>query len=94
MLFSVGIEYPSHDGNALGMVVPALSRDDYACFSAADSEEQVESMATEAIAMVVKEMVSNGVSVDSLKDMGLCHYRRLEDYNHCDGWLLLDVDLT
>ncbi|AEY02753.1 hypothetical protein GU3_15000 [Oceanimonas sp. GK1] len=94
MLFSVGVEYPSHDGEALGLVVPALCNDDYACFSAADSEEQVKSMATEAIAMVVEEMVSNGVSVDNIKDMGPRQYRQLEDYSHCDGWLLLDVDLT
>ncbi|OYD24706.1 type II toxin-antitoxin system HicB family antitoxin [Oceanimonas baumannii] len=94
MLFSVGVEYPSHDGEALGLVVPALCIDDYACFSAADSEEQVKSMATEAIALVVEEMVSNGVSVGNIRDMGPRHYRQLEDYNHCDGWLLLDVDLS
>lgn len=94
MLFSVGVEYPSHDGEALGLVVPALCNDDYACFSAADSEAQVKVMATEAIAMVVEEMVSNGVSADSIKDLGPRHYRQLADYEHCDGWLLLDVDLT
>lgn len=93
MLFPVGVEYPSHDGEALGLVVPALCKDDYACFSAADSEEQVKSMATEAIAMVVEEMVSTRISVDSIKDMGPCHYRQIEDYNHCDAWLSLDVDL-
>lgn len=94
MLFSVGVEYPSQDGEALGLVVPALCNDDYACFSAADSEAQVKVMATEAIAMVVEEMVSNGVSGDSIKDLGPRHYRQLADYDHCDGWLLLDVDLT
>ena len=83
MLFSVGVEYPSHDGEALGLVVPALCNDDYACFSAA-----------EAIAIVVEEMVSNGNSGDSIKDLGPRHYRQLADYKHCDGWLLLDVDLT
>ncbi|MGO1248088.1 MAG: type II toxin-antitoxin system HicB family antitoxin [Oceanisphaera sp.] len=94
MLFSVGVEYPSHDGEAFGLVVPALCNDDFACFSAADSEAQVKVMATEAIAMVVEEMVSNGVSGDSIKDLGPRYYRQLADYEHCDGWLLLDVDLT
>lgn len=94
MLFSVGVEYPSHDGEALGLVVPALCNDDYVCFGAADSEAQVKTMATEAIAMVVEEMVSNGINADSIKDLGPRAYRELADYDHCDGWLLLDVDLT
>lgn len=94
MLFSVGVEYPSHDGEALGLVVPALCNDEYSFFSAADSEEQVKAMATEAIAMVVEEMISNGVNINTVKDLGPRHYSKQQDHNHCDGWLLLDVDLT
>lgn len=94
MLFSVGVEYPSHDEEAFGLVVPALFDHGHACFSAADSEEQIKAMATEAISMVVEEMVSSGASVDGIKDMGPRHYSKQEDYEHCDAWLLLDVDLT
>jgi hypothetical protein len=32
--------------------------------------------------------------VDGIKVQRPCHYRQVEDYNHCDGWLPLDMDLT
>lgn len=94
MLFSVGVESPSHEGEAFGLVVPALCTGDYACFSAADSEEQVEAAAIEAISMVMEQMASDGAALDAIKDLGRLCYQQQDAYSHCDSWLLLNVNLV
>lgn len=94
MLFSVGVESPSHEGEAFGLVVPALCTGGYACFSAADSEDQVEAAAIEAISMVMEQMASDGAVLDTIKDLGQLYYQQQDAYSHCDSWLLLDMNLA
>lgn len=94
MLFSIGVETPKQDDEAFGLIVPALCNDDYACHSAADNEEAIVEMATEAIVMVIEEMMSQGMSILDIKDTGVMGYRQLADYDYCEAWLMLDVDLS
>lgn len=95
MLFSIGVETPSDDSTAYGLVVPALCNDEYACLSAADSPQTIAPMAREAIFLIVEEMVlSGGYAVEQLKDAGYLNYAREAQYQHCDSWFVLEVDLS
>ncbi|HGY9579201.1 type II toxin-antitoxin system HicB family antitoxin [Vibrio harveyi] len=94
MLFSIGVEVPKGDDEAFGLIVPALCNGGYGCFSAADSEQEIVAMATEAITMMVEEMLEDGVSLSALKDKGVLTYQKDEEYAYCDTWLMLDVDIS
>lgn len=77
---------------AFGLVVPALCNDNYACFSAADNQEDIAIMAREAILGVIEDMVENNVDVDSIKDTGVLSYQTNPDYAHCSFWYLVEVE--
>lgn len=94
MLFSVGIETPKDDSVAYGLVVPALCIEQYSCFSAADTENEIADMATEAIQLMLETMQEEGVAVSALKDAGYRQYKVMEEYAYCDTWLLLQVDVS
>ncbi|ELO1555125.1 type II toxin-antitoxin system HicB family antitoxin [Aeromonas hydrophila] len=94
MLFSVGVELPAQDNEAFGLVVPALCSAGFGCFSAADSESEIPSMVTEAITMVLEELRDQGHHLDTIKDLGVMHYRTDPEYAFCGAWLMLDVDTS
>ncbi|RKJ83788.1 CopG family transcriptional regulator [Aeromonas veronii] len=94
MLFSVGVELPAQDGEAFGLVVPALCSAGFGCFSAADSEKEIPSMVTEAITMVLEEWRDQGHSLDAISDLGVMRYRADPEYAFCCAWLMLDVDVS
>lgn len=94
MLFSIGVELPKDKDQAFGLVVPALCDANYACFSAADLESEIPSMAKEAIIDMVEVMIDDGYPLLNVQDKGVVYYRAQDDYAHCDAWLLLDIDLS
>lgn len=93
MYFSVGIEEPKN-GEAFGLVVPALCTDKFSCYSAADTQEDIAPMVTEAITMVLQQMQEEGLPVQDIKDAGVLAYQKITDYAFCDAWLLVDVDMS
>lgn len=95
MFFSVGVETPKDDNTAFGLIVPALFTNDFGCISAADTQEEIASMAREAILMTVEEMVQSGkYSVDQIKDAGHLIYSANREYDVYDSWFVIDVDLS
>lgn len=94
MLFSVGVELPANDNEAFGMVVPALCAIELGCFSAADSEEEIIPMVTEAITMMLEELRDQGRTLDTVKDLGVMRYRTDPEYAYCQAWLMLEVDTS
>ncbi len=94
MLFSIGIELPKNDEQAFGIVVPALCEQGYGCFSAADTEEEIPAMVTEAITLILESIIDDGKSLLDIKDRGFIYYQKQHDYQFCNAWLKLDIDLT
>lgn len=94
MLFSVGIETPKDDSFAYGIVVPALCIEQYRCYSAADAENDIAPMATEAILLIIESMQENGFAIEAIKDAGDMAYKAMADYTFCDKWLLVEVDVS
>lgn len=94
MLFSIGVELPTHDDEAFGLVVPALCAVGLGCFSAADSEDEIIPMVTEAITMMLEELRDQGRTLDTIKDLGVMHYRTDPEYAYCGAWLMLDIDTS
>lgn len=90
MLFSVGVEDCSSEGQGFGLIVPALCNDEFMCDSAADNEEDLPAMATEAILMVIEAM---GDSFNAVKDLGVRCYSEWEINDHCDWWFQVEVEL-
>ncbi|EXI62919.1 hypothetical protein MHD_01895 [Mannheimia granulomatis] len=94
MLFTVGIESPKREHESFGLCVPALCTDEFSCFSAADTVEDILPIVTEAIHLVLETMVEEGKDVTTIKDLGFLSYKQNEDFNYCDSWLLVDIDIT
>ncbi|EEF4620482.1 CopG family transcriptional regulator [Salmonella enterica] len=95
MFFSVGVETPKDDHTAYGIIVPVFDCFDFGCVSAADSQAEIPAMAREAILAIVEEMVISGAhSVDDIHDEGCLTYSANPNYNHCDSWFVIDVDLS
>jgi hypothetical protein len=88
MLFMVGIEPPSNDNEAFGIIVPVFEKLGYGCFSAADMQEQILYQAKEAILMMAQEMVIDGKLIESL-EQGYQDYRK--QYPDFTQWLALEV---
>jgi predicted RNase H-like HicB family nuclease len=88
MLFMVGIEPPSNDNEAFGIIVPVFEKLGYGCFSAADTQEQILYQAKEAILMMAQEMVIDGKLIESL-EQGYQDYRK--QYPDFTQWLALEV---
>lgn len=94
MFFSLGIETPKKQGEAFGIVVPALCQEGYACFSASDTEEEIPTMATEAILMIVEDMINGGgMNIESIHNDHLLYVKN-PDYAYCDLWAFVYVDLS
>lgn len=94
MLFSVGIETPKDTDEAFGLVVPALCTEKYDCYSAADTEDDIAPMVTEAIQAMLSVMQDEGYDLAQVKDAGVFTYQKHADFAHCDNWLLLHVDTS
>ncbi|MBV7434485.1 type II toxin-antitoxin system HicB family antitoxin [Cardiobacteriaceae bacterium TAE3-ERU3] len=94
MLFSVGVEMPKNENEAYGLVVPALCRDNYGCISAADTLNDIPAMVKDVISMVLADMSESGVDTVSIVDEGFAVYQKQDDYQYCDTWLLIDVDIS
>ncbi|HCC3331634.1 TPA: type II toxin-antitoxin system HicB family antitoxin [Salmonella enterica] len=94
MFFSVGVETPKDETTAYGLIVPALCNDNYGCFSAADTQEDIPVMAREVILAIVEEMVIDGKQIDAIKDAGHLLYSANPEYADYDSWFVIDVDLS
>lgn len=94
MLFTIGIETPDNENEAYGIAVPVLFTDKYACISAADTLEEIPVQATDTIHSILEMMFEDGTNISELQDKGYKYYKTLEDFNYCDTWLLLDVDIS
>ncbi|WP_340615219.1 type II toxin-antitoxin system HicB family antitoxin [Xenorhabdus thailandensis] len=95
MFFSVGVETPKDENTAYGMVVPAFSTHDCACFSAADNQKDIPAMAREAILLTIEEMIYSGnFTVDQLHDAGHLVYAANPEYADFDSWFVIDIDLS
>lgn len=94
MLFTVGVETPKKETEAFGMVVPALFTESYSCFSAADSIEDIVPMVTDAIHSMLEVMLDDGFDISTIKDKGFTHYKTDPEFEFCDTWLLVNVDIT
>ncbi|OOF40887.1 CopG family transcriptional regulator [Rodentibacter mrazii] len=94
MLFTIGIETPTNKNEAYGIAVPVLFTEKYACVSAADTLEEIPTQATDAIHSILEMMFEGGDDISQLQDKGYKHYQSLEEFNYCDTWLLLDVDIS
>lgn len=94
MLFTIGVEMPQDENTAFGMVVPALCNDEYSCFSAADSEEEIIPQVTDAIHSILELMIEDDFDILNIKDKGFKFYKTQEDYEFFDTWLLIDIDIT
>lgn len=94
MLFTIGVEMPEDDKTAIGLYVPALSNDLYNCISAADEVGDILPMVTDAIHLVLEDMAETGFDFSTIKDLGFAEYQKHEDYEHCDTWLLVDIDVS
>lgn len=88
MLFMVGIEPPSNDNEAFGIIVPVFEKLGYGCFSAADTQEQILYQAKETILMMAQELVIDGKLIESL-EQGYQDYRK--QYPDFTQWLALEV---
>lgn len=94
MLFTVGVESPSDEHSAFGLIVPALCTQDYACFSGADTVEEIVPQVIDAIHTMFELMLEDGFDITMVKDKGFLHYKQQADFAYCDSWLLVDVDIT
>lgn len=93
MLFTIGVEIPKNQGDAYGLVVPALCNEKYGCFSAADTQADILPMVSEAIRLMLEDMADNNEDL-SIDDKGFQYYQSVEDYQYCDTWLLIDIDVS
>ena len=94
MFFTLGIETPTNDNEAYGVVVPALCNDKYGCFSGADNEEDIPAMATEAILLTIQDMIESGeYDISDIKNNHLS-YQKNSDYAYCDTWVIIYVDVS
>ncbi|MGV7078475.1 type II toxin-antitoxin system HicB family antitoxin [Testudinibacter sp. P80/BLE/0925] len=94
MLFTIGVESPDNQDQAYGLVVPALFTHNHSCFSAADEQDDILPMVTDVIRLTLESLVESGVDISEIKDRGFKHYKTLEDFDHCDTWLLIDFDIS
>ncbi|HDR1409380.1 TPA: type II toxin-antitoxin system HicB family antitoxin [Pasteurella multocida] len=94
MLFTIGVETPKKECEAFGLCVPALFNETYSCFSAADTVEEIIPTVTDAIYTILEIMVEDNFDISQIKDLGFMHYKQQKDFEFCDSWLLIDVDIT
>lgn len=94
MLFTIGVESPKNENEAFGLCVPALFVDNFSCFSAADTEEEIIPMVTDAIHTMLEMMIEDGFDISTIRDKGFSFYKQQEDFDYCDTWLLVDVDIS
>ncbi|PJG85686.1 type II toxin-antitoxin system HicB family antitoxin [Conservatibacter flavescens] len=94
MLFTIGVETPKNENEAFGLCVPALFNENYSCYSGADKVEDIVPMVTDAIHSMLETMVEDGFDITTIKDLGFMRYKNQDDFEFCDSWLLVDVDIT
>lgn len=94
MFFSVGVCPPGNENEAWGMVVPALCNEQFGCYSAADSQEEIPAMVTEAILLIAEDMVQAGYGVEQIKDAGFMGYADDREYSDFPVWFMINVDLS
>ncbi|MEH6344384.1 MAG: type II toxin-antitoxin system HicB family antitoxin [Bermanella sp.] len=92
MLFMVGIETPSNDNEAWGMVVPAFNEVGYGCTSASDEEKNIVSNVKDAILSMVEVILDDGIDIKKL-DQGYKNYTKEKEYRDFETWVAVDVNL-
>jgi len=94
MFFTIGIETPKQDNEAYGIVVPALCNNEYSCFSASDTQENIPIMATEAILLTISDMLATGkYNITDIKNNHMSIIKNT-DFKDFDTWMLIDVNLS
>ncbi|RKQ41437.1 type II toxin-antitoxin system HicB family antitoxin [Enterobacter sp. R1(2018)] len=94
MFFSVGVEMPTNENEAYGLIAPALCNDEFGCVSAADKQEDIAENMREAILLTADMMMRRGADITRLNDAGPFAYAGEPDYAWCNQWLMVDVDLS
>jgi hypothetical protein len=94
MYISVGLEIGKAD-EAIGLVVPALNIENYACYSAADDEQNIIPNVKEALALLLDDMSQNNPElIARIEDYGIRHYQKLSDYEDFNNWSMVEFDLS
>lgn len=94
MLFHVLVETPKSEDESFGIYVPAFSRLDYGCYSAADTEEEIVSQAQDAILGMSEEVLADGYDLNDLKSNSVFSLSADSEHSDFDYQLVLDVDLS
>lgn len=95
MIFSVGIELPIDDINPVfGMHIPVMYSETSECHLIAETEIEMKLKITEAITWFLEEKIGQGYSIDSIKDLGVVHYRSDPEFSHCGAWMMVDIDIS
>ena len=94
MLFHVLVETPKSKDDAFGIYVPAFSRLDYGCYSAADTETDIVSQAQDAILGMAEEILADGHDLNDLKSTSVCNVTMDSEHSGFDQQFVLDIDLS
>lgn len=94
MLFHVLVESPKSKEDAFGIYVPAFSRLDYGCYSAADTEADIVYQSQDAILGMAEEILADGHDLDDLKSTSVLNLAMDPEHSGFDQHFVLDVDLS
>lgn len=90
MLFNIGIEPATNENEAYGIIVPVFNKLGYGCNSAADNEKEIIDQVTDAILLVTKEMMLDGLDLELLNEGATDYSQTYSDFTH---WLIVDVNV-
>ena len=94
MLFRIGLERPTDNDTAFGIIIPALCYGDYLTVSAADSFEEIVPMAREAAYTIMGEMALNGdLDICKIAEANRVDYRNDPEYKEFPEWVFVDVEV-
>lgn len=92
MIFKVGIESPANKNEAWGIIVPIFEKLGYGCISAADDEKELKRKATEAIEMMIEEVIKDGNNLDKLILNPEDNYQ--DQYPEFTKWFDLEIHVS
>lgn len=93
MFFMIGIEVPSNENEAWGIVVPAFENIGLGCVSAVDNEADILHEARDVILSMAEVALEQGFLLDDLNEP-YKDYSENESFSYCQRWLAVDVDLS
>jgi hypothetical protein len=84
----IGIEAPTSENEAYGIVVPVFEKLGYGCFSAADEKKDILKQAKVVILDMVEEILNDGKRIENL---GEDYEDYQELYPEFKEWIAIDV---